>query len=146
MRPATRRNLSIEIMARPVGLPKTGGRRPGSVNQQTKLMPKARAIAERLGVDPFEVLLLFSANRWKELGYDKPTETHYSSTGQPYELDRIRAAERIQASKNACDYLFPKLAATQITGAEGENLFQSFGEIIKAVVDKSNGGHGTDSG
>lgn len=97
------------------------GRRKGTPNKNKT--PKVAEIAERLGINPFEILLLFAAGDWQRLGYASPTRTQYSKSGEPYEVDVIEPGQRIAAAASACPYLFPKLQAIQLhtTGADTED-------------------------
>ena len=69
--------------------------------------------AHELKIDPFEVLLLFCANRWDKLGFDKPTKTMYTSEGSPYEVDIISPELRVSAAKDAASYLLAKRKAVE---------------------------------
>lgn len=93
------------------GSPKTGGRKKGTPN---KLSTLARQKAEELGVDPFEVLLYFTAGDWKSLGYDARTEViGFSATGDEIIDYTIPPELRQRAAKDACEYMFPKLKSIE---------------------------------
>jgi hypothetical protein len=119
-------------MSRALGSPKSGGRVKGTPNKSTA---ELQALADKLGVNPFEILLRFAANDWKSLGYDERTRTVFSKTGEAVELDVIEPSERIQAAKSACEYLFPKRKAVEFTGANGENLITSIAVAMKQIAD-----------
>lgn len=75
-------------MGRPKGLPKTGGRKPGTLNKNTQdLMAKCEA----KGVDVFELML-------------------------EYATEPCEAGLRFQALKELSQYLYPKRKALEITG------------------------------
>lgn len=80
-------------------------RTKGAVN---KLKMDAQAKAFELGIDPFEILLLFAAGKWKELGYRDPTKTIAVPGGASYEEDIISAELRVNAAKDATNYLLAK--------------------------------------
>jgi len=105
---------------------KTGGRKKGSLNLHTKFGPKAMDTAERLGVDPFEILLRFSANDWEGLGYVSSTRHVLSQSGKPIEVDTIQPFERIAAAKAACEYLFPKRKSLEFEGEAADSLTALF--------------------
>jgi hypothetical protein len=65
-----------------------------------------------LGVDPFEILLLFAKGDWKGLGYKSETVVKYSH-GNPYKTDVITADHRLKAASEASQYLHPKRKAIE---------------------------------
>lgn len=72
-------------------MPRYGGRQKGTPNK------KAITLLEKtleLGIDPFEILLLFAAGDWKRLKYDQET--------------LIEPSIRVQAAGKACEYLHAK--------------------------------------
>jgi hypothetical protein len=79
-------------MPRPPGLPKTGGRQPGSVNKKQALHDRAR----ELGLEPWDAMCI--------LALDKDGEHYFA------------------ALKEVCDRLFPKLKAIEVTGKDGADL------------------------
>lgn len=98
---------------RPPGLPKTGGRVKGTPNSKTRhLLEKA----EKLGVDPFEILLLYSKRDWQGLGYDRQTETKVLKDGGTIEVDIITPELQLNAAKEACQYLHAKRKAIELSG------------------------------
>jgi hypothetical protein len=68
-----------------------------------------------LGVDPFEILLYFAKGDWKALGYDTPSTQSFTSAGIEYEDPIITPELRLQAAKEACQYVLPKRKATEMT-------------------------------
>ncbi len=117
---------------------KTGGRRPGALNLKTKFGPKAEETAKRLGVDPFEILLLFASNDWKALGYNSATREVATKGGGFVEVDTIQPIERIAAAKSACPYLLPTKQAIAFTDADGKSLEVSLPLLIEAMLLKKN--------
>lgn len=96
---------------RPVGLPKTGGRKKGSPNKRTReLIERADAI----GVDPFEILLRFAKGDWKGLGYESETMTKIAAGGVKVEIERIDPELRMKAAAEAAQYLYPKRKAIEL--------------------------------
>lgn len=78
----------------------------------------AQKLAQELDIDPFEILLLFAANKWEELGYMAPTRTVRMKSGDSYETDTITAETRVTAAKDAASYLLPKRKAVEFTPAD----------------------------
>src|ERR1041385_5969614 len=93
--------------------PENSGRKPGSVNRIKQI---SKEKAEELGIDPFEILLLFAANRWYELGYNHRTTIITTESGTTYEKDVITPELRVQAAKEAVQYLIPKQRALDVSG------------------------------
>lgn len=100
------------MRGRPKGSPKTpgSGRKKGTRNKNS--LPLLE-MAEKLQINPFEVLLLFAAGDWKRLGYESKimtTDTQYG-VKENYTID---PAVRARAAAEAAHYLYPKLKATEI--------------------------------
>lgn len=91
---------------------KTGGRVKGTLNRDTKTLVDK---ATELGVDPFEVLLLFAKEDWESLGYTARTETKFTPQGIEFEEYTIPPALRSKAAAEACQYLYPKRKAVEQT-------------------------------
>lgn len=108
------------------------GRPPGAPNKRTL---ECKELSEKLGINPFEVLLLISGNRWKELGYDKGTKLKATPTGAIIECDRIEMGDRVAAASAAASYLFPKRKAIEFQDADGNNTLQTFADMVKRVAD-----------
>jgi hypothetical protein len=70
---------------------------------------------EQLGVDPFEILLFFAKGDWKSLGYEQATRTYFTAAGIEAEEEIIKPELRMQAAKEACQYVLPKRKATEMT-------------------------------
>lgn len=99
-------------MARIKGSKKSGGRKIGTPNKRTEELEN---IAQRIGVNPFEVLCLISAGNWKGLGYKEKTKNKWLPSGIEVEEDVISLESRLQAAKEACKYLFPQRKAVDLT-------------------------------
>jgi hypothetical protein len=87
------------------------GRPRGSLNKKTQeLFDKA----EELGVNPFEVLLLFAKGDFAALGYDK---YQFKQVGEhAIEELTISPETRLRAAEKACEYLYPKRRAVEFEG------------------------------
>jgi len=90
------------------GQPKTpgSGRKRGVKNRDS--IPLKEKACE-LGVDPFEILLLFAKNDWEALGYKSQKITVFSKHYDPVEVDVISPEIRLKAAAEASQYLYPKL-------------------------------------
>lgn len=85
------------------------GRKKGTPNKRTQVLQEK---AEALGVDPFEILLLFAAGRWEALGYtEKQKVVMVTQSGMEVFDDVIDAELRQKSAADACQYLFPKRKA-----------------------------------
>lgn len=107
-------------MAFKPGHKKIGGRQKGAPNRdKIPLSQKAR----ELGIDPFEVLLYFSAGDWQKLGYKEERVYKYNKGEIVSEDYTIQPSVRAKAAGEACQYLYPKLRAldqnTTISVEEG---------------------------
>ncbi len=80
---------------------KYGGRQKGTPNKKTVALQE---IAERLDVDPFEILLLYAKGDFITLG-----------------LCGVTSSERLKAAIEAASYLHPKRKAIEHTGEMGVN-------------------------
>lgn len=88
------------------------GRPKGSKN---KNKTRVQELAEKLGVEPFQILLHFATGDWKALGYTTGTSTRYSTSGEPYEVDLISPKDRLFAASEACNYMYPKRKAVDLS-------------------------------
>lgn len=92
-----------------------GGRIKGTPNRPTALL---RDKALELGIDPFEVALLFAGNRFRELGY---------------RTNVISPELRARCAIEACGFLYPRLKSTELHTADGSSLdirLATVGDII----------------
>lgn len=96
---------------------KSGGRIKGTPNKDSA---PVTAVAARLGIDPFEVLLRFAMGDWKNLGYE--TEQYISSANENGTFYKwtIDPAVRMKAAAEASQYLYPKKKALELS-ADSEN-------------------------
>jgi hypothetical protein len=98
-------------------------------------LPDAQAIAQRLGVNPLEILLHFASNNWEALGYDSADKRVATQDGTVL-VDRIETGERIAAASKACDYLYARRKSVELTDADGNNPFQTFNDWVKTIASK----------
>lgn len=82
-----------------------GGRPKGALNR-SKSGPQE--LAKKLKVDPLEILLLMSAGKWKELGFETEQVAVYTKDCSNMEY-RIPIAVRAKAAGDACKYLYAQL-------------------------------------
>jgi hypothetical protein len=104
----------------------------GTPNRQTKTLLER---AEAIGVDPFEILLLFAKADWKALGYDSKSTTKWTSSGIEYEEDVITPELRVTAAKEACQYMHPKRKATELTLVD-ESKLNAIAEVEKLPTEE----------
>jgi hypothetical protein len=115
------------------GDPKTGGRKKNTPNRVTlPLMERAAA----LKCDPFEILCRFAMGDWKKLGYEAETRTVFAPAGIEMEEPVIKPELRMQAAKEACQYLYPKRKAIEIEDKR-EKETQKF--VVLWADDDTNG-------
>jgi len=62
----------------------------------------------KVNVDPLEVLLKFAAGDWKGLGYESEVYHHEKADGSVRMGYVITPELRLQAAKEASQYLYPK--------------------------------------
>jgi hypothetical protein len=120
-------------MAKAKGKTPGSGRKKGTPNKKTAdLVDKAN----ELGVDPFEILLLFAKGDWKTLKY--PAETfRKESAGGVVNIEYYIAPElRANCASRACEYLHPKRKAVEHSGKiEGESLAK---QLMDAISEDEN--------
>lgn len=105
---------------------KTGGRKKGTPNKDSL---NAETIAEKLGVDPFKILLHFANGNWKALGYKEQTVTKFAKGGEPYKEDVISPELRGNCSARACEFILPKRKAIEQTFAD-----DTITEIVRTII------------
>lgn len=99
-------------MAAPKGHKRWGGRAKGTPNASTLPL---EAKAKELGVDPFEILLLFAAGDWKALGYqEEQAPSSFSKEGVVYKYT-IDPSVRSKAAAEVCSYLYAKRKALEVS-------------------------------
>jgi len=122
-------------MAWPKGKPRppNAGRKKGTPNKKTL---EAQLLCEKLGVDPFEFLLLVVKGDEKALGYKKP-KIILDALGKAHRVPWITLPNRLAAASEACEYVRPKRKAIEHTGKDGEALFQSLTDVLKSLESQS---------
>ena len=94
------------------------GRPPGIADRRSR---GAEARAEKLGIDPIEILLLLAADRWCELHPGEPEVD--AQGGRPH----VPLELRLQAAKAAAAFLHPRLKAVEVEhAAADENPFAHY--------------------
>lgn len=92
--------------------PEISGRRTGTPNKKTL---DARSLAERLKIDPLEILFHFANKDWKALGYEEETTTKVLKDGGTIQIERITAEMRLTAAKEAVRYVYPQTKAVELS-------------------------------
>ena len=100
-------------MAFQKGHKKAGGRKKGVPNKDRMTV---RERAEKLGVDPHEIMLLFAKGDWKGLGYKESFTTRWTGNGIEYEEERIPPALRAKMAAEVAQYIEPKLKSVEHSG------------------------------
>lgn len=106
---------------------KYGGRKKGTPNKKTF---DAKLIADKMGIDPFECLMHFVTGNAKALNMEETTEKVIGNT--MIEVLTITPEMRLQATKEACSYLYPKRKAIEGSLETQVNA----GDVIKRVLEK----------
>lgn len=94
------------------------GRPKGGIGERKR---RIEELAKEIGVDPIEILLRVAKADWKGLGYKTETITKYNGDVE-WEEDRITLTDRIQASKEAAQYMYAKLKTIEVI-KENANAF-----------------------
>lgn len=100
--------------------PTGSGRKKGQITKDRQMLLDK---AKELDVDPFEILLLFAADRWKDLGYAKAEQTVYTAGGGHFQERTISAELRARCAADACQYMLPRLKAIDVNvGDDNGNI------------------------
>lgn len=88
------------------------GRPKGSPNKRTSDLLD---IAERLDVNPFEVLLHFAKGDYKALGYDEFQSKVVGKGKDASMVEELTISPELRqkSAKDACEYLYPKRKAVE---------------------------------
>lgn len=78
-------------------------------------------LADELGVNPIEILLLIAKGDWEALGYTSPTTHKVTQNGDIVEVDRIPLEERSKAAAACAPYLYAKRTAISIKDEREKN-------------------------
>ena len=95
---------------------------------KTKRTKEVEEIAERLKVNPFELLCLFAKGDWKKLGYDNECYFSEGPDGQTKMGYTITPDMRLIAAKEATKYMYAAkrsvevMAQVQTTQSEDEEV------------------------
>lgn len=106
--------------------PKSGGRKPGTPNKDATLLAEK---AKELKCDPFEILLHFANGDFEALGYEKHQDKS-TPTGEVFQVLTIDPDLRARCAQKACDFLYPKRKALDIS--MDEETSKSFGLAYSA--------------
>lgn len=93
-----------------------GGRSKGTPNKDKATLAEK---AKELGVDPFEVMLLFAKGDWKALGYEKEFIEKMGKDCVNYEYV-IDPAVRAKMASEASQYLHAKRKSIEHSGTVGQ--------------------------
>ena len=116
-------------------------RTKGTKNKVTKL---AQEKAVELGIDPFEILLLIAGERFEALGYNERTELKVTPEGKEYSEYVLPPYMRMQAARDAVQYLLPKRKSVEFSVTEiPDEVFEKEAErrvhlqILKGEIDRN---------
>jgi hypothetical protein len=106
--------------------PGAPGRLPGAIGKSTA---KVQEIIRRLGVDPFEVMILFVKGDWKALGYDTDVIIKQSSDGKSTFMEYVISPElRAQCAREACKYVYAQRKSVEHVS---HNVLESMSTLEK---------------
>lgn len=122
----------------PKGRPKPpgSGRKKGTRNKQTE---DAQALADRLGVDPFAILLHYASRNYDALRLPT-TRTRFTASGMPYEEDTIPPELAQKSAKDAVPYLRPVLKSVEVSGPNGGPVALNFVDLAKELTGEGEDG------
>jgi antitoxin component of RelBE/YafQ-DinJ toxin-antitoxin module len=104
--------------------PEGAGRKPGTPNRATS---EAKRLAEEMGVDPFQVLLLFVKGDAEALDLPVHQLADGTEARRAVPLDM-----RLDAAKAAVQYLLPKRKALEVEATvNGPEQFLSLPEAVR---------------
>jgi len=113
-----------------------GGRRPGSLNKSTAAI---KDLAERLGVDPvgYFCAIIKCDGAIQVPVIDPATgKPLKDASGQPVlKWEAITLRQKLDAAKELLPYTAPKLAATQVTGANEGPVKVATLDITQVIAD-----------
>lgn len=93
------------------------GRKPGSGRKKGSRNKRGLELvemAQELGVEPFEIMLLFAKGDWKALGYKQETYvTSDGPKGTSYK-NYIEPETRLDAAAHCSKYLYPQLKSVEV--------------------------------
>ncbi len=95
--------------------PEGSGRKKGTPNRKTD---EFFDLCKKHNHNPIEFNIMIAKNMWKEIGYETPTVTVFTKSGDSYEEDRIKIEHRITANNKLLDFMYPKVKALEITNKD----------------------------
>jgi hypothetical protein len=95
---------------------KTGGRKKGTPNKSTEMLFECAA---RLGIDPFETMLLFAKGDHEALELPE-FEERVTGEGLVIRVRTITADIMLKAAMKAAEFLYPKRKAIEVAGPADE--------------------------
>lgn len=105
-------------MAAPKGHKKYGGRVKGTPNKKTVAVEQ---IAAKLGFEPFQMLCHIARGDWEALGLQGP--------------GLITLEHQIRAIVEACQYLYPKRKAIEVTEMHDPNADRPLRDLTDEELD-----------
>lgn len=124
-------------MGAPKGRKKAGGRTKGTPNKKTAAL--YGSIEERsraLGVDPFEIMLLFAKGDWRALKFPSEIRETRAIDGRIVKgTEYITPAMRLSAATDACKYLYAQKKAVEHSGPDGTAINVNAGANGQLVRD-----------
>lgn len=113
------------------GHKKLGGRQAGTQNKRTLMV---KAIADKVQVDPLEVIMRFAAGDWAGLGY-KEEHYFYETNSGAIKMEFVITPEmRLSAAKDAATYLYARKKEADI---EEEDAIDITPEDKKKLLEKA---------
>ena len=91
---------------------------------------QARELATRLDIDPLEVLLLIAGANWKRLGFKTGFRMIQGMDGKFRKVPVISISQRATASKEALNYIYPKVQPVQLDTNTGQKTFMDLAEEL----------------
>lgn len=98
------------------------------VQHKTKIRKSSKdlqAVADELGVSPFEILLHAASGNWEALGYAEGSRVVIGKNGA-FEQDILTPEIRINAAREAAQYLHAKKRSVEVSGNQDEPLNLKF--------------------
>ena len=86
-----------------------------------KMTFNAQELAQKMGIDPLEVLLMITAGDWEGLGFSGPSKISYTNAGIEFEEPNIPLQVRQKAASDAAKYLYSTRSAVSLS-TEGEGF------------------------
>lgn len=117
-------------MPQPKGSTGNPNGRPKGISNKKTL--EAQAIADRLGIDPFEIILKFAAGDWQGLGYESKTTTRTTDKGSVITEDVISPELQSTSAGKAIEFLYPKRKAIDHQVETDGNI-----NLTRTVIHKS---------